>query len=272
MKKLLATILVLGTLGYVLSAGAEEDVIKKVKHGQINWTKKVIVVTGTGAPNLKADNVAVARIGAERAAKLDALRNLLETIKGVRIDSTKTIADEMEKDNTIRAKVEGIVRGFKVVDTKYFSDGGVDVVVELPLTGDLLKVFFPDRATKNDKKREKKANKKLKKLYTGLIVDARSVGFEPALSPTILAGEKKIYGIDVIDKDVFKKQGLVGYVADLELAKKDKRVGDHPLVVKAKSKKGTSDIVIDKKEVEDILSGKVDDSFLKEGRVLIVIK
>ena len=51
-------------------ASASDSVSQTVGHGQIDWSKKTITATGSGAPNLKAPNVAVARLGAERAAKM----------------------------------------------------------------------------------------------------------------------------------------------------------------------------------------------------------
>src|SRR5262245_10929441 len=79
----LGRVLNVGALSAVLcvatgQAARAQDVAQEVPgHGKINWTDKTITVTGSGAPNLKAANVAVARLGAERAAKMDAFRNIL---------------------------------------------------------------------------------------------------------------------------------------------------------------------------------------------------
>jgi len=50
--------------------------------GEIDWNRRVLIGHGQGAPDLNAPSVAVARLGAERAAKLDAFRNALESLKG----------------------------------------------------------------------------------------------------------------------------------------------------------------------------------------------
>jgi len=50
--------------------------------GEIDWNRRVLIGHGQGAPDLNAPSVAVARLGAERAAKLDAYRNALESLKG----------------------------------------------------------------------------------------------------------------------------------------------------------------------------------------------
>ena len=79
------------SLGLVFGAtsASAEDLTQNVAHGSINWGKGVVVVTGSGAPSLKASNAAVARLGAERAAKMSALRNALEAIKGVRVKESR---------------------------------------------------------------------------------------------------------------------------------------------------------------------------------------
>ena len=94
-----------------LLAGSSGQVIEAVGEGEVNWTRNVIRATGSGAPNPSAANIAVARLGAERAAKVDALRNLLETVKGVRIDSETTVVNAMTQSDVIRSQVQGLVQG-----------------------------------------------------------------------------------------------------------------------------------------------------------------
>ena len=57
--------------GLAQEAGEVTEGDLKVDHGQVNWTARTITATGSGAPDLKAPNVAVARLGAERVAKMD---------------------------------------------------------------------------------------------------------------------------------------------------------------------------------------------------------
>ena len=118
------------TLGY-----PPKEVIETIGQGEVNWTKNVIRATGIGAPNPDAPNLTVARVGSERAAKVDALRNLLEVAKGVRIDSETTVINAVAKNDIVKAKVEGFVSGARIIDKKYFSDGVVEVIVEAPIGG-----------------------------------------------------------------------------------------------------------------------------------------
>ena len=61
----------------------------------------------------------------------------METIKGVRIDSQTLVVNSMTESDVIRTQVQGIIQGARVVNTKYLSDGAVEVAVEIPLTGSL---------------------------------------------------------------------------------------------------------------------------------------
>lgn len=239
----------------------------KVDHGQVNWTDRVIMATGSGAPDLKAPNVAVARLGAERVALLDALRNLLEAIKGVRINADVTIEKEMVSDSKIRSKVEGIAKGFKKVKTKYYSDGGVDVIVQLSIDGALGSTVLKP----GEKPTEVPSSGQEKN--TGLIVDARGAGLMPALAPKLLdeAG-KVVYSADCLSKDALEQNGVVGYFEDIESAKKNPRTGTNPLVLKAvkASPSSKTDAILSTGDADKLRDPNTNLKYLAEGKVIIV--
>jgi hypothetical protein len=68
-----------------------------------------------------------ARLMAEGAARQDAQRKLVERVHGVVIDATTTVRDLAAADDTIRVRTSGLLRGAKVLATRYFSDGTVEV-------------------------------------------------------------------------------------------------------------------------------------------------
>jgi hypothetical protein len=78
-----------------------------------------------------------------RAAKVDAYRNLLEVIKGVRVDATTEVRDFTVASDTIRAQVEGMVRGAQVIKQDYMSDGTVEVTLRMPLGGEFSQAILP---------------------------------------------------------------------------------------------------------------------------------
>src|SRR5437763_994937 len=101
--------------------------------GEIDWNRRVLVGHGQGAPDLNAPSVAVARLGAERAAKLDAYRNALESLQGMPVQSGGTVGAMLQNDATLMSRVDGTLKGVKPIKTHYFSDGGVSLDIEVPL-------------------------------------------------------------------------------------------------------------------------------------------
>ena len=90
------------------------------------------------APVLAADPVEKAAqtqswLLAKRAAQADALRNLAEQIKGLRITSSTFVKDYVAENDEIRTAVNTFLRGAKVVDVKYMEDDSAEVTMELPL-------------------------------------------------------------------------------------------------------------------------------------------
>ena len=172
---LLGAVLFAPTLG---AFAAGEPVVEKLEHGEVNWTDKVVIASGSGAPDLKLPNVAAIRLAAERAAEMIAQRNILEALRGVRIRDT-TIGDKV----ITTAQSSGALRGCKRVDTRYFSDYGVDVVLRCPLDGVLSAILAPGAdftptETAGDK------------TYSGLIIDA--TGLEASAVSVDASGGSKI--------------------------------------------------------------------------------
>lgn len=234
-------------------------------HGKINWSEKTITVTGTGAPDLKAPNAAVARIGAERSAKLDAFRNILEAVKGVKVSGTNTAGSVMAASPQVRSKVEGVIRNFKVLDTKYYSDGGVDLIVQVPLSG-VTDALVADAGTKTSAAPGDGT--------TGVIINAAGLDVAPGLAPRILdeSGAEVFSAANVEKENVVKAEGggVCGYSVNLESAKKDPRVAGKPLVIKAVRvpDKGSADLVISNGDAAKL---KQLGAVLSNGSVIIVI-
>lgn len=125
------------------------DAVENTPSGAINWTTSEVYATGIGAPPSQAVNQAQARAMAERAAFLVALRNLLETVKGVRVDSESVVENFMVKSDVIRTRVDGIVKGARIVKKQYLSDGSVEVLVGINMKGSFLSTVVPDHFGKS---------------------------------------------------------------------------------------------------------------------------
>lgn len=124
--------------------GNPGDAIETTGSGQINWTSGEVFATGIGAPPAHPVNAAQARAMTERAAFVVAIRNLLEIVKGVRVDSESVVENFMVESDVIRTRVDGIVRGARIVKTQYMSDGSVEVLVAMPMKGALMDAVVPE--------------------------------------------------------------------------------------------------------------------------------
>jgi len=260
---------VLFLVAFVSSSWSQQPLIQAIGNGEVNWEAQVIRATGSGAPNPQAPNIAAARLGAERAAKADALRNILETIKGVRIDSQTLVVNAMTESDVIRTQVQGIVQGARVVNTRYLSDGAVEVTVEMAMSGPLSQTLLPP--TSFGTQAVPKAGNPV---HTGVVFDSRGLNLRPAMSPKVLDEDgREVYGSAFVSQEWATKFGILGYVKDLEEAKKNDRVANNPLTVKAMkvTGAGSSDLVISNADAQGLRDMSKNLSFLEQCRVLVVV-
>jgi len=287
---LLAPVLVFSQ-GYMQDVGA----------GKVDWTSQVLRSTGIGAPNVNQP-LPQQRAGALRAARMDALRNLLETVKGINLNSETLVENAVVTNDQILTKVEGAVRGFRVVDTRYMSSGDVEVDVEVPLTGILSDALLPQSfgggvlmaggqqfcptcgqpwpagksippgvtLTGGEAGFDMPAGGAV----SGLIVDARGLGLRPAMAPRVLDGQgNEVYGSKFVSREYAVDIGMVGYEKDVNRAAKNERVASTPMVVKGVEASGPNktDVVIGAADVAKIQSTAVNANFLQHCKVMFVL-
>jgi len=257
--------------------GTVKDVEQPVgSTGKVDWTTGVITAVGIGAPPAQPANAAQARAMAERAAQVVALRNLLEAVKGVRVDSTTTVENFMVTSDVIRTEVSGFIQGATIMDKKYMSDGSVEVTVGMKLTGVLSDALLPKGPATPQTPIAPPAGAAVTpgQLYTGLIVDARGLGVRPAMAPKILNEDgKEVYGSAWINRDYAVREGMVGYLKDPATAQANPRVTDKPLLVKALKVSGDArvDTVISNADAAALQSASQNMSMLEKCRVIILV-
>lgn len=243
------------------------DVVEEQENGFINWSEGTATAIGLGYSK-KAYNKTIAMQKAKRAAKIDAMRNLLEIIQSVRIDSTTTIGDKFLENDEVKTKINGYVRN--ILDVKYteLEENTVEAKVRIKLDRSLYgSLIDSDDSTLNP---EIFTGKKA----TGVIVDARKVDFMPSLSPKLLQEfEGVIYPANIVKRDNISNRFIAIYLKNMDDAKKHQIVGEFPIVVEAKKTNETKkdQIVLDSKNSSKIKNEVLLDA-LKEARVIIVIK
>jgi hypothetical protein len=256
--------------------GTIKDVEQPVgSTGKVDWTTGVLTAVGIGAPPAQPANAAQARAMAERAAQVVAYRNLLEAVKGVRVDSTTTVENFIVTSDVIRTEVSGIIQGAMIMDKKYMSDGSVEVTVGMKLTGALADALLPKTPpTPPTGLTGTLAPATPGQMYTGLIVDARGLGVKPAMAPKILNEDgKEVYGSAWINRDYAVREGMVGYLKDPVQAQTNPRVADKPLMVKALKVAGDArvDMVITNADAAMLHNASENLSMLQKCRVIILV-
>ncbi len=246
------------------------QVVESLPSGEINWSDNLVRAVGRGSPPPGAPNAGAARLMAQRAAKVDALRNLLEAVGGVRIDSLTTVTNLMTGSDAVKSRVKGLVKGALVVDTKYLADGAVEVTVEAPISGILAETVYeniPDLGAAVMPKAGIPVN-------TGLVIDAKGIGVKAAMSPKIVDEDgREVYGSRFVKKEAAIRQGIAAYAKDVNAAADSERVRANPVVIKALRTVGTrgSEIVISNGDSSRLRDKSKNLSFLEETRVVIVM-
>jgi hypothetical protein len=250
------------------------NVVEQKEKGSINWTRGVIQAKGTGIPPKEVSGDINFRKEALINAKLDASRKIFEIAKEVRIDGTTIVGTTALRDDAILSKIENMAKNAKVVRQEYLTDGTVKIGMEMNLRGGFAQLVLPKDIKPLDSITPVTMNKTAQQTYTGLVVDARGLDIRPAMVPKIIdENHQEVYGSAFVSREYAVQQGMSGYGENLEVIIHNRRVADHPLVVKGLKVAGSghSEIVISNADASKLRSTSESLSFLKKCRVVIVI-
>jgi len=270
--------------------------------GSVDWSQQKIKATGIGAPNPNAPPGAQ-RAGAITAAKSDALRNLLATVRGMMLNSETTVNNAIVESDVIKTRVEGFLRGFTVVDTRYMSDQSVEVDVEAPLSG-IADAVLPQNfgggrfmsaspvcPMCGQSWPQGKAVPQGVQLtmpsaggpavtgstggaFTGLVIDVKGLGVMPAMAPKVVdESGNEVYGSKYVSREFAVKQGMVGYDKDVNAARSNQRVTNNPLVIKGLKASGanSTDVVVSNADAQRIHAAAQSQNFLDKCRVMVIL-
>ncbi len=245
--------------------------------GAVNWTAERVTAVGIGFPPQGVTDPARARVMADRAAYLIAVRNLLEVVKGVRVEATTVVENYMVKSDEVKTEVSGFVKGAQIIGRKNHPDGSVEVEVAVPLTGiDGIQQFFQNEVKLGTASPEPVEDAEG---HTSLIIDARGMGVKPALFPRIVDAQgTPIYTPEMADRGAVVEHGMVRYAtvpkaspsADTGPSAISAVAGRKPLRIKAMP--GTATVTISLDDAKKVMQspGKTAD-FLKKARVIILL-
>lgn len=279
-------------LSLVYAAGFCAELIGLVEEketGVIDWANGTVQAKGVSAPiKVGAGKSPTNSPKALSEAKNDARRKLLETVKRIQIASKLSVGDVAQRHKTVMTHIKEMVYDAAEIEKsrKYMSDGSVEVSLQMNLHGGFAQLILPKEIRQIETIKQLKPGEKssavapisssgeASNIFTGLIVDARSIEATPALVPKLLDENlAEVFGPAFVSREFVVQQGMTAYYTDIQAAKTDPRISDHPLIVKALRTDWPSrcNIVISNADASKLKSASDHLVFLKESRVVIVL-
>ena len=231
--------------------------------GAVNWVGGYVSGIGYGTAT-PSKNKVIDKLKALRAAKVVAQRDLLENIKGVRISSQTTVENMMLKEDIIKTRVDGTIKGAQVFKQHFEWQGNVPLaMVELRvyMTGsaggtaskslvstlDLDQKYgssyypippIPKAPSPGKSGVRPGISYDSSKPVTGVVFSLAGQPFERVLLPAIRTETKSkrkitIYSVKSVDPKIIRTYGVVRYADTVEAARKITYLGDNIMVVPA---------------------------------------
>lgn len=255
-----------------------EDVVATTPNGSINWTTGIATARGIGIPPKNPASPLQAKEMTRKAAWAVALTNLLEVVKGVHVDSSTTVSNYVATNEEVRTRVEGFIKGARLVKEDPLPDGAYETTVEMKLAGEFSKLVVPKMDPKNrpldqyqSKHSDAKKHNYAPKAHTGLVVNAQGLSARPALAPRLLNKDgEEVYSIAYIDRQAAPKDGIVLYAPDPETAKSNPLVTNAPLTIKAVRAEG-ADLYISDADAQMLHGVPKYFQLLKQAKVAVVL-
>jgi hypothetical protein len=250
------------------SASAAEPVLETVESGSINWTRMTLTVTAKGDR----------RVGAWQGRSIqesDALSRLqpmlMEAARLVRVYPDVRAEALLQADPTANAMVvrqlnDGLNKQivWRVSETRYLSGGGVEMDAEV----DLFTWLSPDLVSKAAGEPQPPTPEG----QTGLLLDARHLGFRPCLAPQLqLSDGTALYGVQQVAVPTARELPPVLYVSDPADTRASERAGSQPEFITPQSSTGQCTLVLSEQDSKLLPNRAGLAGWLATARVVIVV-
>lgn len=252
----------------------------------IDWQNRVAIAKGCASvsgPMTLENRSKILKLAVDQA-----LNKLVSTIGLLRVDGFTRLSDILEKDFSLRGRISDLIKkSYRIVHEKVYKNEGVlEVTVEFDLAGKkglggtlfpayLTQLFSSSPASPTPPPASSEAAGPDN--YTGLIIDASSLGIEGGLAPRIVSENgSEIFSVcKGIDKSVLITKGAVDYtLASSQTSDEVTRAGSNPLIIPALKKLKSTyncDIVISSSEADNVLKADSSGNFLKKLKVVILL-
>lgn len=250
------------------------------------YSQEALIFYGEAVGNPDHKSEAQRAMMAKRGAVVTAQRSIVEYLEGFLVVGVTLVKDAMVQDDIILSTVTGFIKGSEVVANEYNRDTDTAIaVIKLGLHGPkgYASSFYEKMSSdpkfkemvKTDKKPFKAEAVKLDEAYDGLIIDATSQNFRPALINRIFAAKGDIlYDPAKISQKVLVEQGCGEYTNSIDKAKAalGTRGVKNPLVIKASGAMTAADLQVTDDDAVTIYSANQKGGFMAAAKVAFVLK
>jgi len=258
-----------------------------------------ILVAGEGLP-MDGGSPARQRMTAIRAAEIVAYRRLAEIVNGVHVSGQTTVRHCALESDVVKTAVNGLIKGARKVHESWNpAEGSAVVFLQLGVRGSdgVAETLYsnyinaaPGRALLQTTAYSPPVAPLVAQpaavapvaspaaptvVHDGLIIDARELGFQPALINRIFSSKgEALYDPSKISQKILVEQGAGEYTNSIEKARAalEGRGAKAPLIVKAIGLKTMADLHVGDEDVLRIYSADQKSNFLASAKVAFVLK
>ena len=257
-----------------IAVAQSNDYITHFPAGSFNWTTGIVTATGSAVPEKSEKKDTYESV--HKAALHDAESKIITILKRLGINNSLTVGDYANP--VIPAGLEQIGREATISKQIYTSAMAVDITLETSIFGGFLQLVLPGEIRQLPlvtpvihQNKDMTDNEP----YTGLIVDARGLGLEPVLNPTIINDHgQAVYSSAFISREYAVQEGVCKYIRYTDKMLADPRTGSNPLMLKALRREGKrkATLVISMADYEILEKVTERHGFFSECRVIIILE
>lgn len=254
---------------------ANNDILINTGAGRVDYTTYTIYADATADMITDKALQPEAFLILQQQAEEETIKTLYDTLARVSINSDYTIYNLIENDKDLTEKIMDSLNNARLLGVSYPTRTSVKVLMALDIiTNNLISDFI--KSVNSYKTEPIVTYFDAGEDYDSLVVDARNIGFNPSLFPTVYDEDgNAIYDIAYIDKKSAATNGYITYSTNSYLTNENIKnvIGTNPYNVVAWRTRGrlSSDLVIGNEDASIIMSGVKLKTALKNCKVVFII-
>jgi hypothetical protein len=197
-----------------------------------------------------------------------ARQRLHETLSQLPLDATRTVGSVVQDTVEKQQHLAALVASAEVIETRYLARGDVESTVQMPLFGSFTAILWPEALAP-----AAPLEVAAEAVHTGIIIDARGLAVQRALLPQIFDEEgHTLYAPAGVRVDMARQRGYMVYTAALDSPHLEPRVGNNPLVLRARrvADRRRVNLIMQQADALQIQRSPALQSLLAQCRVVIV--